>query len=224
MMYALFDGDVLPPPAPTAEQKVRTEVLRRYWSADTKGMIETWEAAKYDPLFPDEVALLALACSHRGDDRAKSLIEQLRGFNPVEAQAIEALLLCQQARYGAAADQLECALVSLRKEPWCLSHVLELIFPTAIHIVANKPDELERMFRALGQPLAVYLFEEERLATAHAIAGLIGPQAMLETLAVYEPHVPWNERFLRSRYRVYEATGHPLTGRAHTEWKSLRNH
>lgn len=223
MMYALFDGNVLPPPDATPEQKARTEVLRRYWRADTKGMIEHWEAAGYEPLYPDEVSLLALACAHRGDNRARPLLEQLRLFNPVEAQAIEALLLCQQQDFSKAADQLEGALLALRKEPWCLSHVLELLFPTALQIAKNRQDEARRLYSCLGRPLAVYLFEEERVATAHAIASVIGPEAMLETLQAYEPNVPWNERFLENRYRIYEALGHPLTAHARRDWERFRH-
>ena len=69
MMLALAESRVVPPPSATAEQEARTNVLRRYWSGDAKGMIEAWQAVEYGPLYPTETCLLALACAHVGDDR-----------------------------------------------------------------------------------------------------------------------------------------------------------
>jgi len=222
MMYALFDGSVDPPPDPSAEQAARTEVLRRYWDADSSGMIRAWEAAAYEPLPPDEVTLLALACAHQGDSRARPLLRKIYDFNPVEARAIESILLSRQAAYGEAATQLENVLLGLRASPWCQPHVLELLFPTILRVAANKPDETRRLYSLLRQPFAVYLCEEDRLATAHALAGLLGPAAILETLLAYEPHVPWNERFLETRYRVYRQTNHPLVSRARRDLDGVR--
>jgi hypothetical protein len=222
MMLALAEGRVVSPPDATPDQKARTKALSRYWAGDAKGMVETWQGAKYEPLYPTETCLLALACAHLGDDRAHDLTEAVRRFDPPEAQAIESLLLCRQGHFARAADLLEGVLVALRKDPWCMPHVLELIFPAAVQIARQKPDEAARMYRALARPFAVYLYEEQRMAAAHAVASLIGIEAMLEVLQAYEPHVPWNERFLEGRYRAYKAMGHRLATQALDDWEILR--
>lgn len=221
MMYALFDGTIMLPPSPSPEQLSRTKTLQCYWRADVEGMVKSWETAGYEPLYPDEVALLGLACAHRGDERARPLIVRLQDDYPTEARAIEAILLCRQGRYGDSADRLEEVLLRLRKTPWCLPHVLELVFPAALQVAANHPDDARRIYTALGRPLAVYLSEEDRLATAHAIAGLLGTDALLETLQVYEPYTPWNEQFLKTRCRVYEVSNHPLAARARGDWNAF---
>ena len=210
MILALAQGRVVVPPEASAEQAARTEALGRYWAGDAKGMIEAWQSVQYEPLYPTETCLLALACAHVGDDRICHFIEKVREFDSVEARAIESLYEFHKGNLGAAAERLESVFVALRENPWCMPHVLELIFPAAVQVVAQKPDESARLYGALGQPFAVYLYEEQRLAAAHAIAAMIGPEAVLETLRAYEPFVPWNERFLESRYRVYEACGDPL--------------
>lgn len=223
LMVALAEGKVVLPRGATATQQARTKALGLYWAGDAAGMVETWQAAAYEPVYPTETALLALACAHLGDDRARPLIGRLSEFDPVEAEVMEALLHCRQEDYAAAAPKLESVLAELRKSPWCLSHALELLFPAVLETASRKPDETMRLYKALGEPFAVCLCEEDRLATAHALASLLGPQAMLETLIAYEPHVPWNERFLETRYRLYRETKHPLASRARRDWESVRS-
>lgn len=222
MMLALAEGRVVAPPEANADQVARTKALARYWAGDAKGMIQAWQAAEYEPLYPTETCLLALACAYVGDDRIGHFIEKVREFDSVEARAIESLYQFHQENLGTSAERLESVFVALREDPWCMPHVLQLVFPAAIRIAMQKPDEAPRLYGALGQPFAVYLYEEQRLATAHAIAAMIGPEAMLETLGAYEPHVPWNERFLETRYRVYQATGHPLTAQAQADLQRFR--
>ena len=224
MMLALAEGRVIVPREASGEQLARTETLGRYWAGDAKGMVEAWQVQEYEPLYPTETCLLALACAHLGDDRIHHFIEGVREFDSVEAKAIEALYQFQKGNLGTAAASLEAVVVALRENPWCMPHILELVFPAAVQIAVQKPDEATRLYCALGQPFAVYLYEEQRLAVAQAVASVIGPEAMLETLQTYEPHVPWNERFLETRYQVYKMTGHPLAARARNDWEQLRRH
>ena len=113
--------------------------------------------------------------------------------------------------------------VALRQDPWCMPHVLELAIPSAVQLTARKPDKALELYCSLGQPFAVYLYEEQRMTAAHAIAGVLGPQAMKETLQAYEPNIPWNGKFLESRYRVYRAMNHPLADQARRDWVRLRD-
>jgi len=113
-------------------------------------------------------------------------------------------------------------LIMLRTHPWCLSHVLEMVFPGVVEIASQEPALAGRLYDALGHPFAVYLHEEDRLRTAHAVAGLVGTEAVVETLQAYEPHVPWNESFLEARYRVYQALDNPLAPRAQADLETFR--
>ncbi len=222
LLQAMATGDVLTPPEATAEQQARTAALGRYWQGDAQGMVATWRAAGYQPLYPTETALLALACAHLGDDGARPLLEELRKFDSIEAEAIAVHLLVRRGRYPEAAERIEPVLVGLRTHPWCLPHALELIFPDAVEIAARHRNAAGRLYAALGEPFAVYLHEEDRLAAAHAVANLLGPQAIVEALQAYEPHVPWNEAFLENRYRAYKTVGHPLTSEALADWEAFQ--
>jgi hypothetical protein len=221
MMIALAGGTVAAPPDPTPEQLARTEVLGRYWQGDAAGMVAAWQAAAYEPLYPTETTLLALALADLGDDRARPLLERLAEYDRTEAEVIQTHLLVRQGRYREAAERMERVLIALRTHPWCLSHVLEMVFPDVVELAAREPALATRLYAALGHPFAVYLHEEDRLRAAHAVAGLLGTEAVVETLQAFEPHVPWDEAFLANRYRVYEAAGHPFTHRARSDLEAF---
>ena len=222
LLQALATGEVFLPPEPSAEQQARTAALRLYWEGDAAGMVTAWKSAGYEPVFPSETAILALACAHVGDPQARELLARLAEFDPIEAAAIEAHLLLRQNRYPEAAERMTRVLHAFRLHPWCLSHVTEMVFPDVLTLAARQPASATRLFAALSRPFAAYLHEEDRLATAHRVAALLGPQAVTEILQAYEPNVPWNEAFLENRYRVYQVIRHPLTCRAQDDLHTFR--
>jgi spermidine synthase len=224
VLYSLCNQQVDLPLHSTVEQRARRKVLDRYWQTDTTGMVAVWEAAGYEPIFPTETALLALAYADIGSDRAKELASKLRSYRPVEADAIEAYLYRRQGKTELAAEALKRTLHELRVSPWGLSHVLELTFDVAVDVARLDPSQAIGIFQALSKPFAVYAYEERRLLAAHIVATRVGPSAVVETLQAFEPHVPWNEEFLANRLRIYAATEHPLRERARKDLAVFRKY
>jgi hypothetical protein len=222
LLYAVFDGTIIVPADASDEHTARAEVLARYWHADTRGMIKGWLEAGYEPIFPDEVALLALAYADLGDDRARKHIDRLRSLPTAEADAIEAYLCWKQGKTKEAAVALDKALLRMRSSPWGLSHALELVCDMTVDITRQDPSQAARLYAALSRPLAVYVHESERLMSAHAVAAWIGPEILLETLDPFEPNVPWDESFLARRAQIYDATNHTLRGRARRDLELFR--
>ena len=76
--------------------------------------------------------------------------------------------------------------------------------------------DLDGMYRAIASPLPVYLLEGQRLATMLKIAmrtKLAVPCA--ETLALFEPYVPWRKDVLEWRKGCYQKandTGSAIAG------------
>jgi spermidine synthase len=217
LMYALWRGIVSLPPEATDEQKARTEVLRHYYANQPKQMLDTWSAAGYDPVEPTETSLLALAAASIGDGRAPRLIERVGTFNATEGAAIAGCFLMQRGQIDAAAASFARAFRGLREDPWPLSHAVELAAPAAAQVARHAPAHAPALYAAFSEPFAVYAYEERRLGVAHQIAIAIGPEPTLETLQAFEPHVPWNEGFLRRRAEIYRQTNHPNTARAEAD-------
>lgn len=221
LLDALVGGVSLPSES-APEHRARAEVLSRYWAADMKGMTQEFEHAGYEPLVPVEIALLALGYADQGSDKARELTARLRSFQPIEADAIEAYLVRKRGDSRESADLLERVFVRLRSSPWGLSHAVELCFSTAVAVAEADPAQAPRLYAALREPFAVYAYEETRLSAALAVARSVGPQALLEAVLAYEPHVPWTKDFLTLRLRIYEASRHPLGGRAREDLEAFR--
>ncbi len=221
LLYALTNRIVLPA-NPSPEHTARSEVLRRYWAADMKGMTDAWETAGYEPIFPSEVALLGLGYADQADDKALKFIDKLETFQPVEADAIAAYLAVKQGNPTRAASLLKRVFRELRTNPWGLSHTLQLCFKAAVPVVQSIPTQAEPMYRALREPFAVYAYEGMRRSTALNVARFVGRDALVETLTTFEPNVPWDESFLTFRLRAYENLKHPLRNRAEEDLNRYR--
>jgi hypothetical protein len=222
ILFAVSDGTIVLPREAGAEQKARAAVLERYRRADTRGMVAAWEASPYEPIFPTETALLGLGYADLGDERAMGHVGRLRSFRPVEADAVEAYLRWRQGRPEEAADAAERVFLALRASPWCFSHALELCFDVAAGVAPTDRAAARRMQSALAEPFAVYVSEEDRRMTAVKVAACLGVRDSALALEAFEPHVPWEEPFLRARCQVYAAVGHPLAGRAEEDLASYR--
>jgi hypothetical protein len=214
------DGSPLPP-HPTAAQKARAEVFRHYWHAETAATVAAWERAGYAPVFPTEVSVLSLCYADVGSEKARPLLDRLRKFQPVEADIIEAYFHARRKQYGPAAASLCRSLIGLRQDPWVLSHVVELVFPTALDIAAHDRSQAARLCAALDQPFALRLCQDDRQITMAAIAQMLGPRVYAESLAGLEPYVPWQEQLLKQRATVYRAIHHPLAEAAEEEWQAF---
>ncbi|MCU0963369.1 MAG: hypothetical protein MUF48_25035 [Pirellulaceae bacterium] len=102
------------------------------------------------------------------------------------------------------------------------SHAIELTFLVAEELARQDPSWAGRVYAALSQPFAVYAFEQERITTAHGVAYQIGREALLETVELLEPWVPWTERFLAARSEIYARTSHPRAARALRDLQAFR--
>ena len=78
-----------------------------------------------------------------------------------------------------------------------------------------------RLFDSLAEPFAVHVLDEERKRTFLYVGSVRGPKFAAEALRQFEPHVLWEENFLRNRLATYEAIGDPQAGRAARDLKAF---
>ena len=56
------------------------------------------------------------------------------------------------------------------------------------------------------------------------VAQQLGPDKVVESLAEYEPNVPWTAEILTARAEAYTATRHPLAERALSDLAWFERH
>jgi spermidine synthase len=205
-----------PPDDFDKDQKARVTAQSTFLAGDPSKALGFWQSQRRDPKTPTELAVVAESYASAGDDRARTYIEKLRGFQPTEAAVIYGRLLTRQGKMDEAAAAMENAFERHRHDVWPWTVITKHAMTTVDEIAAADAKLADRMYRAVASPLPVYLLEGQRLATMLKIAmrtKLAVPCA--ETLGLFEPHVPWRKDVLEWRascYRDMKGKDAPLAG------------
>ena len=214
-MYARDTGADIPLPAKatklTRARAAAYELLRgdeinaqkalKQWEKQGKSVTELWELATIGE---------ALA-SMRNEVLLAQVLEDLRPLHPTEAHLLMAQLRAAQERSFEAVVELEAGFERLRSSPWVILSTLRRALKTAERIAPEDRSLAERLHKALSQPFAVYLLDEDRRMAMLRVAKHVGKQQVADAFETFEPHVPWVDNFLRERVAAYEAVGHRLT-------------
>lgn len=135
-------------------------------------------------------------------------LQQLRPYQPGEADTILATLRFRQGRFDDAAAALESAFENFRVSPWALTRFKQRAVALAGAVSTRSPQLAARMLEALRAPLALRAQQDERLAVAAALTRRVNfAAACRDAIAALEPHVPWTLSFLTLRRDCYEAVG-----------------
>jgi spermidine synthase len=211
MMIHIMFAKAVPSAEGFSSDKIQRRLaMERFLAKDLRGTIAAWESQPREAIHPTETALLALAYAELGDPKALPLADQLQALQPTEALFIRGILLGRQGNADAAAATLAEGFARLRNDPWPLSEVTHRALEAAVRTAQGNPARVSRLLSALSDPFAVGYFDQQRRSNGCSLALQIGPSAALPWLESFEPHIPWNEFCLRTRVRVYGATGHPL--------------
>jgi len=218
---SMFAADWRPPPTPDDDEPVgrrhRAAAIEKWEDGAFAEAAAEWRAQDAEP--GDSIALAAVAESlaDAGDARAEGYIARLRPMHAVEADLFAARLQLRQGRVAEAAATLERAFVEAARDPWPLPHVLGRGLALAVDVAGRDRAAGERLWRALGEPFAVHLANDERLRRRAQIAWAVDwPRLCTESLAPMEPDVPFEAELLARRVRCYEAThDHRLAAAEH---------
>jgi spermidine synthase len=193
------------------EEQARRASLQLYYSAhNTAAARELWRRQTEGPRDPLELALAADVEADAGSDAAMPFIERLRPFQPGEADTILSALRFRQGRFDEAAAALEAALIRFRTDPWPLLDFKRRALALAPDITAQRPDLGRRLFDALAKPFAIESENDDRLIAALDVAVRVDFAALCRApIDAAEPHVIWNEPFLRRRFDCYRVTNDP---------------
>ena len=99
------------------------------------------------PRDPSELAMAADLEAEAGSEAALPLIEQLRAWQPAEADTILATLRFRQSRFDEAAAALESAFVRLRVDPWPVLRFKQKALALAEMLIRAPPRRLAAALR-----------------------------------------------------------------------------
>jgi hypothetical protein len=160
---------------------------------------------------------LALAYAMSGRARAELLAEQLRSYNPREAEMIRGIFLFARQRNREACHTLAEAFVALRRDPWPVFDVTHKAIEVAAGLALSNPGYARELLPALREPFAALYADDQRRIAAYLVASRVAPQDTVPLVESYEPNVPWDGAFLKLRADVYGKTRHRLAQRARSD-------
>jgi spermidine synthase len=213
-------SDVPPPDRPyeSPERRKRGEAQAHYVRGDLDAALTAWRAQPREPIGPVETIVVAAALANQGDDAALRYIDQLRDFEPTEADALLGMLRWKQGNVHEAADALVAATTRYHDDPWPMPSLMARMPDVVAQLAKQDKAAGKRLYAALRQPFSVEVLNDRRVAAALEIAFKVDSQQLCaEALQPLEPYVPWNRAFLSRRARCYRETGHPLAALAEAE-------
>ena len=187
------------------------------YGAPPDSIIEAWNKQARPPSDIIEVSTLALAYASLGDERATPLIEQLRPANPLDAEALTAILRFGQKKYAESARLLAAVCSAMRSDATGQPRIAEAMLLRVVQLAEIDKQHAPQMYAALSQPFAVLQQDYRRQTSRWMIAQYVNDAAIVASLQELEPYVPWDLQFLKNRLSVYRETGNPRAARAERE-------
>jgi spermidine synthase len=199
----------------TGERAARAQALAdAVRGQDPKAVIATWSGQSRPPRGIAETTILARVYATAGDERARPLIEQVRAFNSIDADALEGLLAQEQRQPAQAVERYLQVLRRMHSDPTGSQHVLEAMLSRLPGLAAQDRKAGLRLHEALSGNFAVMQLEQRRRVARWEVAQHVNDAALIESLAEFEPLVPWVPEMLQKRLEVYQRRGHPLAAAA----------
>jgi spermidine synthase len=202
----------------TADRQASAKALSQYLDGTLSSALDSWNSQPREPRNPTELAVVGDLFANAADPSALTYIDQLRPFQPVEADAILGRLLVRQGKLDEGASALESAFVRCRTDVWPWLVVVGRALDTAEELSSGDPALAARLYDALSVPFAGRIRDSLRMGALVKIARHLTRKGVcVDVTSGLEPHVPWNGDFLRWRADCYRAARHPLEGRAAAE-------
>jgi predicted membrane-bound spermidine synthase len=196
-------------PPRTDGQRRRAEPIALVIDGNSAGAVARWSEFAPAEFSASELLLYAAAAADLADERAPDLIERVRQFHVLEADALSAVYFQRQGKTIESAEMLCRLFVFLRDDPTPHPFTIRPCLLLVGAVARTQPETAPLLYEALGQPLSVMGYEELRLGTTAEVASILVPKAAVGVIEAFEPNVPWNYEFLSLRARVYRELNHP---------------
>ena len=163
-----------------------------------------WRGHSFPPVNTYELLTIAEALADTGSEAAAAYAEQLRPWEPTDADAVLARLRFREGKPDEALALLERVFIGSRTDAWASVDTIGRSLDLAMTI-GTKQSYAVRLYQSLEKPFAAGQWEEarkfDRAMLANAMEGC-GPHttAALQNL---EPWPPWHKDLLSLRVDCY---------------------
>lgn len=210
---AIYDGSGMASPSPDRQR--RFEVRQAYGNGNVRAAGETWRLQDREPAGHLDRLLVAEALAAEGAEGAEVRIADLAAVVPTEAEALRSRLLWRQGEAEAAAAGLVATFHRCRNDGWFFTLLIERTLALVEEVVRQHLAAAEELLAVPAEPFAARQLEMNRLRVRIAVAEVLERRELcVDAFAPFEPHVPWEKRFLEARARCYEEAGHPSAAEA----------
>jgi hypothetical protein len=177
-------------------------------------VIERWPADYRPPANSIQALVLATSYAELGRPECLELLTRTEAEHPIETAAVKAIYHWRAGDAAASSQWLERYFAMLAESPWVIRMISEPALLLSVHISKADPAAAQRFYAQLSRPFASRRYHYPRQLTQAMLAEYVGPEKVVESLAKFEPNVPWLSRLLESRAKAYKAVNHPLARRA----------
>ncbi len=216
----LFDGELSHALLTEPQDRALVDAFSSFRDEDYQSAVDRWPAELREPIDPLLRLILAMSYAEVGRPECLALLAAIEKEYPAETAAIKAIYHFRTWDIAAAAEWIELYLASLTNDPWIIAIIAEPALLLSSEIAKADREAARRIYTLLSKPFASHRFRYARLVTQAMVAEYVGPEQVVESLANFEPNVPWTARVLESRANAYKTVNHPLADRAQhdLEW------
>jgi len=194
----------------TPEQQQLMAALHHYDAREWAPALAAWRSLKREPRNPVELTMVAELLANTGDESALGYIDQVRGLESTEADALLAQLRWRQGRIPETVALLESTLGACHSDPWPHPPLVRTALDLVGELVNRDPQLAVRLYALVKTPFVLHGQEDERLAVLGELLAHTEPRAFCrEVFASLEPNVPWTRPWLTERQRCYASLGDP---------------
>jgi spermidine synthase/tetratricopeptide (TPR) repeat protein len=197
-------------------ERARQAALRLYFEQNNLAAARAaWQQLADQPRNLTELAMVADLEADAGSEDAMPCIDELRKYQPAEADVLLAAFHLKRGEFDGAATAIESAIVRLRTDPWPMQRYKEKALSIADAIALHSQLEAGRMFEALRKPFALRALDDGRLQLAAALTRRIDfPRLCRGPIGALDAYPPWTGPFLQLRMDCYRETNDARLTRA----------
>ncbi|HUE71630.1 MAG TPA: fused MFS/spermidine synthase, partial [Pirellulaceae bacterium] len=211
-------------PPRTEGQKRRSEPIEMVVVGATAGAAAKWKEFSPESLSAGEVLLYAIACVDCLSEDAPALIDRVRAFHPLEADALQAAHLHRQGKLDESVEALHKLLVALRSDPTPHPFVIRPALTMIPALAMAQPLAAPVLLDGLHRPFSLMGYEEQRLTVSAQLAQYLVPQAAVGAVAASEPYPFWTLEHLTLRARIYRQAGDGRAALAEADLAEFLSH
>jgi hypothetical protein len=192
------------PAGTTNEEQAHHRAALAFDEGHLSQALAEWRSHTWPPVNSGELTMLAESLADAGSEAAAPYAEQLRRWEPADADFVIGRLRLRQNRLSEAATALQRGLLTMRHDPWETSDTMGRALDDARHLSTQRA--FSPMFiDAFSKPFAAGQWEDVRrwyLAVMLRDYESCTPRTV-RAIQANEPWPPWQKEFLTMRRDCY---------------------